>query len=111
MRDFEPYTAFKRIDRENTGFVDAESLTSFQRENGFRELEPEDFKQMITYFDLDGDKRLNYHDFLQILLPCDDAYLRAAASQRPNNELPRHEYLPMRVERALSQLIFKEVRL
>jgi Ca2+-binding EF-hand superfamily protein len=111
MRDFEPYTAFKRIDRENTGFVDAESLTYFQRENGFRELEPEDFKQMIRYFDLDGDKRLNYHDFLQILLPCDDAYLRAAASQRPNNELPRHEYLPMRVERALSQLIFKEVRL
>jgi len=54
---------------------------------------------------------LNYHDFLQILLPCDDAYLRAAVSQRPNNELPRNELLPMRVERALSQLIFKEVRL
>lgn len=66
---------------------------------------------MINYFDLDQDKRLNYHDFLQILLPCDDAFLRAAASQRPNNELPRNEYLPMRVERALSQLIFKEVRL
>lgn len=66
---------------------------------------------MINYFDLDQDKCLNYHDFLQILLPCDDAFLRAAASQRPNNELPRNEYLPMRVERALSQLIFKEVRL
>lgn len=66
---------------------------------------------MIKYFDLDGDELLNYHDFLQLLLPCDDAYLRAAVTQRPNNELPRNELLPMRVERALSQLIFKEVRM
>lgn len=111
MRDFEPYTAFKRMDRRNTGYIDPESLTQFERENGYRELEPADFKQMIKYFDLDGDGLLNYHDFLQMLLPCDDAYLRAAVSQRPNNELPRNELLPMRVERALSQLIFKEVRM
>ena len=111
MRDFEPYTAFKRIDRANIGLVDRHSLCQFQRENGFRELEPEDFNSMIAYFDLDSDKKLNYHNFLQILLPCDDAYLRAAATQRPNNEIPKCEFLPMRVERALSQLIFKEVRL
>jgi len=64
MRDFEPYTAFKRIDRNNTGYIDAVSITQFQRENGYRELEPADFKQMIKYFDLDGDELLNYHDFL-----------------------------------------------
>lgn len=53
MRDFEPYTAFRRIDRDNKGFVDAVSLTAFQRENGFREMETQDFKSMIAYFDLD----------------------------------------------------------
>ena len=53
MRDFEPYTAFKRIDRKNNMFVDAEALTIFQRENGFRELEPGDFTSLINYFDLD----------------------------------------------------------
>ena len=110
MRDFEPYTAFKRIDRNNTGLIDRKSLCQFQRENGFRELETEDFNALVHYFDLDGDKKLNYHDFLQILLPCDDSYLRAAATQRPNNDLPKCEFLPMRVERALSQLIYKEVR-
>ena len=26
MRDFEPYTAFKRIDRRNTGYIDSESI-------------------------------------------------------------------------------------
>ena len=74
-------------------------------------MEPTDFTNMISYFDLEGNSKLSYHDFLQILLPCDDAYLRAAVSQRPNNEMPRNEYLPMRVERALSQLLFKEARL
>jgi Ca2+-binding EF-hand superfamily protein len=64
MREFEPYSAFKRIDRNNTGLIDKKSLCQFMRENGFRELEPEDFLSLIRYFDLDVDKKLNYHDFL-----------------------------------------------
>ena len=64
MRDFEPYTAFKRIDRNNTGYISGSALCKFMRENGFRELEPDDFARMIKYFDLDGDRKLNYHDFL-----------------------------------------------
>ena len=66
---------------------------------------------MVRYFDLDGDDMLNYHDFLQILLPCDNPFLRSAATQRPNQEIYQNEFLPMRVERAMSQLIFKEVKL
>jgi hypothetical protein len=31
---------------------------------------------MLDYFDLDADSRLNYHDFLQILLSCEDGALR-----------------------------------
>jgi Ca2+-binding EF-hand superfamily protein len=65
---------------------------------------------MIAYFDLDGDGKLNYHDFLQIVLPCDDSFLRAAATQRPNSDIPKCEFLSARIERALSQLLFKEVR-
>ena len=26
MRDFEPYTAFKRVDRNNTGYINGEML-------------------------------------------------------------------------------------
>jgi len=64
MKDFEPYTAFRRIDRANCGFVDRKSVCQFLRENGFRELEPEDFGSLIKYFDLTNSKKLNYHDFL-----------------------------------------------
>ena len=84
MRDFEPYTAFRRIDRENTGYIDANQLVQYMRENGYRELEPTDFVQMVKYFaclDTNGNQQaLNYQAFLQILLPCDDAYLRSAVS-------------------------------
>ena len=29
MKEFEPYTSFKRIDRPNLGFIDKETLCSF----------------------------------------------------------------------------------
>lgn len=102
IRDFEPYAAFKRIDRNGTGFLDAKELCQFERENGYREISPEDFIFFVNYFDLDGDAKLNYHDFLQVLLPCDNPFLRSAATQRPNQELYPNEFLPMRVERAMS---------
>jgi len=37
--------------------------------------------------------------------------LRAAATQRPTSDIPKCEFLSARIERALSQLLFKEVRL
>lgn len=46
-----------------------------------------------------------------MLLPCEDPVLRAAATQRPNVELKKTEFLPMRVERALTQLLVREISL
>jgi hypothetical protein len=65
---------------------------------------------MINYFDNSKTGKLRYTDFIQVLLPCDDSFLRAAATQRPNSDIKRCDFLSMRVERALSQLLFKEVR-
>ena len=59
IRDFEPYTAFRRIDRDGSGYIGAKELCQFQRENGYREVSPEDFIFFINYFDLDGDHILN----------------------------------------------------
>jgi Ca2+-binding EF-hand superfamily protein len=62
IRDFEPYAAFKRIDRDNTGFITTKKLSQFVRENGFREFTKEDFVFMIRYFDQDNDMKLNFHE-------------------------------------------------
>lgn len=45
-----------------------------------------------------------------MLLPCDQPYLRASATQRPTYPVPKTEYLPFDVERLLSKLIAKELK-
>lgn len=64
MHDFEPYTAFKRLDRYYQSFLDKRSLCKFLQENGFRELEQTDLTLMINYFDQTGSGRLNFTDFI-----------------------------------------------
>lgn len=64
IKEFEPYAAFQRIDRENKGHLTSASLCAFLKENGFREIEKEDLAFLVKYFDQDGDMKLTYHDFL-----------------------------------------------
>ena len=78
-------------------------------ENGVRELEADDYMPLIEYFSEQRNKQIKYSDFLQIVLPCDDLYLRSAASQAPGREIKHDQLLPIRVEKALSQLLLKEV--
>jgi hypothetical protein len=33
---------------------------------------------IVRYFDSDHDEAMTYEDFLQMFMPCDDQYLRAA---------------------------------
>jgi len=49
--------------------------------------------------------------YLQILLPCDQPYLRAASTQRPTYPIGREEYLPFEVEQQLARLFSKELKL
>ena len=49
--------------------------------------------------------------FLQMLLPCDQPYLRAQATQRSSYEVNSDEKLPYDVERALKVLIQKELKM
>jgi hypothetical protein len=42
---------------------------------------------------------------MQLLLPCDDMYLRSAATQRPNYKVGRYDNLPSPVEKELANLL------
>jgi hypothetical protein len=44
---------------------------------------------------------------MQLLLPCDDMYLRSAATQRVNYPVGRYERLSSIVERELANLLEK----
>ena len=45
------------------------------------------------------------------MLPCDQQYLRASASQRPTYTVSPNEFLPYDVERCLTKLLQKELAL
>ena len=46
---------------------------------------------------------------MQLVLPCEDPYLRAAATQRPTYDVPRHSFLPSVIEQEVTRLLEKEI--
>ncbi len=43
--------------------------------------------------------------FMQVMLPCDDNYLRSIATQRPNYPITKYDKLPYPVEKELTILL------
>ena len=78
--EFEPYSTFVRIDRNGDGHVDAIDLKAFLCDNSRSTYDVPECEFLIKYFDVDGDRALNYTEFLQMILPCDNLTLRSVAS-------------------------------
>lgn len=68
-------------------------LLHFLRDNGIDSANEADCYFMIKYFDSDSDGKLNYSDFMQILMPCDNTHLRAQIAQRQNYTVKKTEFL------------------
>jgi hypothetical protein len=64
---------------------------------------------VIKFFDSDLDGKLHYADFMQIILPCSNSKLRAAATQRPKWICNKFDYLTLDVEKELAELLLYEV--
>ena len=50
---------------------------------------------------------LEYEDLMQMVMPCDDQYLRAAIAQRDIYEVHKHDYLDTDIEIELTRLFEK----
>ena len=66
---------------------------------------------MIKFFDSEMDGRINYPDFMQLILPCTNSRLREQATQRYNIPCSKYEYLTLDVEKELSELILTEIKM
>ncbi len=64
---------------------------------------------LIKFFDSDEDGVLNYTDYMQLIITCDDAYLRAVVTQREPYGVNPDEYLSPILERELAILFEKEL--
>ena len=78
--NFEPYTVFQRMDRNEDGFVTSLEILNFLRDNDVHSITEAQCYYLVKFFDSDEDGKLNYPDFMQMILPCDNPYLRAVAT-------------------------------
>jgi Ca2+-binding EF-hand superfamily protein len=108
LEEFEPYATFIRLDRNNNGFLSPTEIYNFMKDNEFDHVTIEDCQYLVQYFDSDVDGVLNYTDFMQWVVTCDDSYLRAAVTQRDPYGVNPDEYLAPILERELAILFEKE---
>jgi len=66
---------------------------------------------LIKFFDSNGNLKLDFQEFIQMLLPCEDNVLRNITIDRPSIRVGRFEQLPRDIELAMSTVITKEVEL
>jgi Ca2+-binding EF-hand superfamily protein len=108
LEEFEPYATFIRLDRSNNGYLTATEIFKFLKDNGL-EASIEDCDYLISFFDSDEDGALNYTDYMQMVITCDDSDLRATVTQRDPYGVNNDEYLSPVLERELAILIQKEL--
>uniref|UniRef100_A0A7S3MKG2 EF-hand domain-containing protein n=1 Tax=Favella ehrenbergii TaxID=182087 RepID=A0A7S3MKG2_9SPIT len=111
IRDFAPHSAFQRFDRDCNAFVSSIEILNFLRDQrNFTVSESETYR-LVRFFDSDEDGRLSFQDFLQMLLPCTDNLMRNITLDRPSLRVGRFDSLPYDIERALLDILEKEVDL
>ena len=109
--DFALHSAFERFDRDSNATIVSHEIINFLVDNFVTHVaEPEAF-ELVKFFDSDGNCRLTFDEFIQILLPCEDMVLRNITLDRPGRRVGRFERLPHDIELAITSVLEKEIDL
>jgi Ca2+-binding EF-hand superfamily protein len=108
--EFEPYSAFQRIDRENKKFVSINNLRLFLRENLVKYSEII-LRETVNQYDRDNDNALNFEEFTKIFLTGMNYDLRAQITQRQVYAVRPNEYLLGEIEDQILEILIQEMNL
>jgi len=111
IADFAPLSAHERLDRDATGNLSSQEILAFLRDNGISHVLESEARDLIAFFDNNGSGRLSSSEFTQMLLPCEDNYLRSVTQGRLSRRVGRFDRLPADIESALARVIEQEVEL
>jgi Ca2+-binding EF-hand superfamily protein len=106
--DFTPAAAWYRLDRTGRGYVNASDLLDFLRDNANYRATFSECDALVKFYDSDKDGVLSLADFQQMILSCEDNYLRDSAMTRCVRKCCT---LPSDQEYALLQLVERELDL
>ena len=79
QKDFEPYAAFRRLDRLRKAALSSADLVNFLADNSVYYTERQ-LRPVVRHYDQDGDGMLSYNEFLRLVLPQDNPTLRTLAT-------------------------------
>lgn len=111
IRDFAPGSAFQRLDRDGNEYITSFEILNFLRDNRVYTATEQECHRLVKFFDSDEDGRLSFNDFIQIVLPCEDNFLRNVTLDRPTFRVGRFDYLPRDIETYLTEIFEKELDL
>lgn len=111
IRDFAPHSAFQRMDRDYSGSVSGREFCNFLRDNSVYHVSESEAYQLTSFFDSNGNGKLSFQEFLQMLLPCEDNFLRNVTLDRPSGRVGRYDSLPRDIELAIVAVLEGEIDL
>lgn len=106
--DFEPYVAYSRLSRDEKKGISARSIQNFLKENSIP-VPLMKCSNLVEHYDTDKDGKLNYMEFLEMVLPKEHPDLRAFIAQREVFEISEDEYLSGDTEISLAVLLDLEI--
>jgi len=109
ISDFAPRSAFDRMDRNMSGALSSGEIINFLRDNSCFHISDSEAFSLIEFFDSDGNRRLNFQEFLQICLPCEDNVLRNVCLSRYSRPVSRYDFLPRDIELAIVAVFEGEI--
>ena len=111
IRDFAPHSGFQRLDRDYSTQISSHEIVNFLRDNSVYHVLESEAYNLVQFFDSNGNGRLSFQEFLQMVLPCEDNLLRNMTLDRPSARIGRYDHLPRDIELALTSVIEKEIDL
>lgn len=107
LDNFEPYSTFRHIAKGGGRLVEISDLRIYLEKNG-NSFENVDVETVLRLYDTDSDHKLNYEEFLQIVLSKDNSDLRFLAANRQPFEFEENGLHP-EIDMVLSNLVVKEI--
>lgn len=105
---FEPYSTFRHITKSSGNQVEISDFMNYLDKNG-NGFETTEVEPVLLLYDSNSDMRLNYEEFLQIVLSKDNSDLRFLAANRQPFEYEDNDDLYPETDLVLSNLLAKEI--
>jgi len=112
MQDFTLQQTFLRFDRNGSKSISPQEIVDFMKDNKVFHISPAEAAELINFYDNDQNQMLNFEEFNQMLLPCEDNALATEVENRPAGAaLGTHDTLTDIQECAITCIIDKELDL